>query len=155
MMELAEAFADTKTKQWKPIRTLKVYAEPFPHIQGTITRNKTFAGASLPQIIVPAFGGMKSLVYPAQCSSTKQGILRCFHCRMPPSWRRRLTCSRRIVTAKGRSICSSLKTPSECRSAPRVMTAAGAFCCAAMARGTSQPCRLPGAASPFTVSNAA
>jgi len=61
MMELAEAFADTKTKQWKPIRTLKVYAETFPHIQGTITRNKTFAGASLPQIIVPAFGGMKSL----------------------------------------------------------------------------------------------
>ena len=38
-----------------------MYAETFPHIQGTITRNKTFAGASLPQIIVPAFGGMKSL----------------------------------------------------------------------------------------------
>ena len=38
-----------------------MYAETFPHIQGTITRNKTFAGASLPQIIGPAFGGMKSL----------------------------------------------------------------------------------------------
>ena len=46
---------------------------------------------------------------------------------MPHSWRRRLTCARRILTATGRSICSSRKTPSECLSVPRVMTAAGAF----------------------------
>ena len=38
-----------------------MYAETFPHIQGMITRNKAFAGASLPQIIGPAFDGMKSL----------------------------------------------------------------------------------------------
>ena len=43
MIELAEAFAETKTKQWKPIRTLEVFAKTFPHIQGTITRNKIFA----------------------------------------------------------------------------------------------------------------
>tara|TARA_B110000444_G_scaffold221623_1_gene223095 strand:- start:939 stop:4289 length:3351 start_codon:yes stop_codon:yes gene_type:complete len=61
MIELAEAFADKKTKQWKPIRTLEVFAKTFPHIQGTITRNKIFAAASLPQIIGTAFGNMKSL----------------------------------------------------------------------------------------------
>ena len=61
VMELVEAFAETKTKQWKPIRTLEVFSETFPHIRGTITRNKTFAAASLPQIIGPAFGDMKSL----------------------------------------------------------------------------------------------
>ena len=59
--ELAEAFADAKTKQWKPIRTLEVFIKTFPHIRGTITRNKTFAAAALPQIIGPAFRNMKSL----------------------------------------------------------------------------------------------
>ena len=61
MVELAEAFADTETKQWKPIRPLEVFAKTFPHIRGTITRNKIFAAASLPQIIGTAFGGMESL----------------------------------------------------------------------------------------------
>ena len=143
MVELAEAFADTETKQWKPIRPLEVFAKTFPHIRGTITRNKIFAAASLPQIIGTAFGGMESLVYPAQFSSTKQGVLKYVHCRIPPSWRLRLTCALWILTATGLSICSSRKTPSEYRSVALVMTAAGAFCCAAMARGTSQPCRLP------------
>ena len=59
--ELAEDFADSKTKQWKPIRTLEVFIKTFPHIRGTITRNKTFAAAALPQIIGPAFRNMKSL----------------------------------------------------------------------------------------------
>ena len=61
VMELVEAFAETKTKLWKPIRTLKVFSETFPHVRGTITRNKTFASASLRQIIGPAFDDMKSL----------------------------------------------------------------------------------------------
>jgi len=61
VVELAEAFADTKTKQWKPIHPLEVFAKTFPHIRGTITRNKIFAAASLPQIIGTAFGGMESL----------------------------------------------------------------------------------------------
>jgi len=61
VMELAEAFADKKTKQWKPIRALEVFTKTFPRIRGTITRNKIFAAASLPQIIGPSFGGMKSL----------------------------------------------------------------------------------------------
>ena len=61
MVELAEAFADTETKQWKPIRPLEVFAKTFPHIRGTITRNKIFAAASLPQIIGTAFRGMESL----------------------------------------------------------------------------------------------
>ena len=61
VMELVEAFAETKTKLWKPIRTLEVFSETFPHVRGTITRNKTFASASLRQIIGPAFGDMNSL----------------------------------------------------------------------------------------------
>ncbi len=61
VMELVEAFAETKTKLWKPIRTLEVFSKTFPHVRGTITRNKTFASASLRQIIDPAFGDMNSL----------------------------------------------------------------------------------------------
>jgi len=61
VMELVEAFAETKTKLWKPIRTLEVFSKTFPHVRGTITRNKTFASASLRQIIGPAFGDINSL----------------------------------------------------------------------------------------------
>lgn len=59
VMELVEAFAETKL--WKPIRTLEVFSDTFPHVRGTITRNKTFASASLRQIIGPAFGDINSL----------------------------------------------------------------------------------------------
>ncbi len=74
VMELAEALADAKTKQWKPIRTLEVFAKTFLHIRGTVTRNKLFAAAALPRLIGPAFGEMNSreiTVFPVLFSSTK------------------------------------------------------------------------------------
>ncbi|MCH2381218.1 MAG: VCBS repeat-containing protein [Pedosphaera sp.] len=61
VMELAEGFADTKTKQWKPIRKLDVFAKTFPQVRGMFTRNKAFAASSLQQIIGPAFREMKSV----------------------------------------------------------------------------------------------
>ena len=114
-------------------------------IRGTITRNKMrpHLCRKLSAQHLVAWNHWKSLVYPAQFSSIKQGVLKYVHCRIPPSWRLRLTCALWILKATGLSICSSRKTPSEYRSVALVMTAAGAFCCAAMARGTSQPCRLP------------
>ena len=61
VMELAEGFADTGTKQWKPIQKLDVFAKTFPQVRGMFTRNKAFAASSLPKIIGPAFRDMKSV----------------------------------------------------------------------------------------------
>ena len=157
LMELVEAFAETKTKLWKPIRTLEVFSETFPHVRGTITRNKTFASASLQQIIGPAFGDMNSLEITDLSSAVFLNKTARFEMRALPD-ASQLSPSFDLCSGDfdgdGRSICFSRKTPSECRSAPRVTTAAVAFCCAAMARGTSPPCRLSRVVSPFTVSNA-
>jgi hypothetical protein len=61
VMEIAEAFADTVTNQWKPIRKLDVFTKTFPQVQERITHNGVFAASVLPNIIGPAFHEMKSL----------------------------------------------------------------------------------------------
>ena len=63
MMELAEAFADTKTKQWKPIRTLKVYAHPgHDHPQQDI-RRRIAAANYRPGIWGHEITGLSSAVF--------------------------------------------------------------------------------------------
>jgi hypothetical protein len=102
VMELAEGFANTGTKLWKPIRKLDVFAKTFPQVRGMFTRNKAFAVSSIPQIVGPAFRDMKSVeirTLSRLFSSIKLGSLRCIRCRMSPSSRQRLAYVLRISMA--------------------------------------------------------
>ncbi|MDP7048830.1 MAG: VCBS repeat-containing protein [Verrucomicrobiota bacterium] len=61
VIEIAEGFIDPRSKQWKPIRKLDVFAKTFPQVRDRIIRNKAFAASSLHEIIGPAFRHMESV----------------------------------------------------------------------------------------------
>ena len=59
--ELAEIFVDRTQNSWRPVRKLEVFANTFPQVRGTYTRNRAFATATVPRILGTSISNMNAV----------------------------------------------------------------------------------------------
>ena len=66
--ELAEIFVDRAQNSWRPVRKLEVFANTFPQVRGTYTRNRAFSTATVPRILGPTISDMKAVEFNSLAS---------------------------------------------------------------------------------------
>ena len=66
--ELAEIFVDRAQNSWRPVRKLEVFANTFPQVRGTHTRNRAFSTATMPRILGPTISDMKAVEFNSLAS---------------------------------------------------------------------------------------